>query len=289
MRHGSIIWFTPWALAIGLALLLAGCGALSIGSHWRKTEISIDGQDQDWRDVDGEKYAGLTVKALNDADFLYLCVSADEASVKSQFTGAKPWTLRFLPKFGEEGAWGLRIERKAAGAHWAGVTGGPEEHDPAAGLQAVMVSGTSRDEEGRPVDAARDGIEFAAHELYGTLVLEFKLPIHSVQGSDLSLGRAPGQSLGLCLLLPPPSAMDRPHGHGGGGGGGRHGGRHGGGGGMGGGMGGPAGMAAGGGSGYGKGGGEVHAEETPEPARGEPEGEKIEALNGSIHLAAPPR
>lgn len=186
---------------LGVAMALCGCTGLQVASRWRQQEISVDGLDKDWREVDGAKTQGLTVRAANDAEALYLCITADEADLQRQLAGTDPWTLRFRALGGQESPWSLRLQRKFILHPIDPSQREQAAQDPGAETELSLVGGPGGDPAGRPLEPS-DGISFAGHELYGTLVLEFKLALHADKDHRVALNAGPGDTLGLSLVLP---------------------------------------------------------------------------------------
>ena len=124
-----------------------------------------------------------------------------------------------------------------------------------------------------PLDADRDGVEVADHQLYGTQVVELKIPLHPLKAGGPALDCPLGDSLAMRLELPPQVATPRRSGRGGGG---RHGGGH---------HGGMGGGAPGGGMGGAPSVGEH--EDAGEKPQDEP-APAAALLEGTLHLAKAP-
>ena len=280
------------ALALaGMALGLGACSGLRVDSQWRRDPIVVDGQDRDWIKVDGTKAFGLTLKAANDADALYVCVLTDDPDLKRQLGGALPWTLRFIQSDGHQV--GLSVgPRGFRATEPGGVTMAPATLVIVPGLPVPVAVAPPPQSEARdaywlgspgvpdqgPLDADKDGVEVADHELYGTQVVELKIPLHPAQPGGPALACAPGDRLALRLELPPQAPLPRRTSHGGGGGG--HHGHHGAGGG---GLGGAAGRPGGA---YGGGGEPEGGNDAPAP---HPDAAAVGALvEGSLELAKAP-
>ena len=62
-----------------LALILAGCIPTTINSHWRSTEITVDGADQDWVNAPGfyDAKSKTLFSVLNDDKYLYLRIKTE--------------------------------------------------------------------------------------------------------------------------------------------------------------------------------------------------------------------
>lgn len=248
------------------ALGLAGCADFTLYSQWRRAEISVDGDDSDWVGADETKFGGLTLRAVNDADSLYVCVRADAEDLKRQLDGDPAWTLRFSSKQPGFRPWGLRVDRVYHPATEPG-------EGPVSTPRATVLGPDGREQ---ALDPDGGGpIDFASREHYGSRVAEFKVPLSTTDSAGVALGLSPGAWVELDLALP---AAGTPHRGGGqaGGRGGRHGGH--GGHGLGGGMG--AGLAGGG-----------RSEEAEAPPSPQPEangGGGVVLLRGSLRLAKAP-
>ena len=172
-------------LALALApLCLEGCGDFRALSRWRGQAIQVDGWDDDWIGVDESKFSGLTLKAVNDADALYVCLSVDSAYLRRQLTGPRPWTLSLRPGRAAKGDWGLRFE-----------------HVSRRSVQ-VIAMGPDPSVPGHLLDPESDGLDFVEHESSGRLVMEFKFPLRAETEKTLVLGCGPGGDLKLGLTLP---------------------------------------------------------------------------------------
>ena len=204
-------------LLAAMALGLGACGSLQVQSQWRSVPMAVDGRDGQWVDVESDKLYGLTLRAANDADDLYVFISADDPELKHQLCGGLPWTLRFTQADGRRV--GLQV-----GPHPLPLGAGDPLDDPLGGLAGAGVSAaivgvlplnleardaywlgpTSAAPQG-PLDADRDGVEVADHDLYGTQVVELKIPLLPCRPGGPALDVRPGQALGLRLELPPQS------------------------------------------------------------------------------------
>lgn len=154
----------------------------------------MDGWESDWIGVEESKFDGLTLRAVNDGEALYVCLSTDSAYLKHQLTGPRPWSLSFRPGKTEAGEWGLRFEHLLPREVQAFVTG----LDPL-GL-------------GRRLRAESDGLDLAEHESNGRLVVELKVPLRAETEATVVLGAAPGDEIKVGLVLPQGAFSGRPAG-----------------------------------------------------------------------------
>lgn len=205
-----------------MALGLGACASLQVQSQWRRAPLAVDGRDGQWVDIDADKLYGLTLRAANDADNLYLFISADDPQLKYQLCGGLPWTLRFTQADGQQV--GLQVGPHPLPRGAGDLLDAPLD-DPlgglvGAGVSAAIVGVLPLNLEARdaywwgpasatrqgPLDADRDGVEVADHDLYGTQVVELKIPLRPRRPGGPALDVRPGQLLGLRLELPPQSA-----------------------------------------------------------------------------------
>jgi hypothetical protein len=91
-------------------LLLAGCETFTLLSHWRATNIAIDGNDVEWQGS-MTQYGNLYIGAANDDRFLYLCLAATEKRTKAQLMGLfkQDFYVWFDPKGGRNRTFGLKF------------------------------------------------------------------------------------------------------------------------------------------------------------------------------------
>ena len=125
-------------LALGLVLLATGdCRASwwwrdTIESRWTEKTLELSAPDQDWQEAEPAEASGLSFRARNDSDDLYLMVSAMDRDSRSALEGAyrQDVTLWFLAPDGKAKRWGLRLafsQLEAPGPSAAIARKGPPE------------------------------------------------------------------------------------------------------------------------------------------------------------------
>ncbi|MBN1822837.1 MAG: hypothetical protein JW803_00805 [Endomicrobiales bacterium] len=102
-------------LALFAGLFLSGCRDFKTESCWKDREISVDGNDDEWR---GRMVKAMNVYfgAMNDAENLYVCMSVTDKKTKAQMMGLfkQTFTLWFDPNGKKAKAFGLRFSNDSA-------------------------------------------------------------------------------------------------------------------------------------------------------------------------------
>ena len=241
-------------------------------SQLRDAAIVADGDFGDW-------YGNLqpfgdhpvSIQALNDRDFLYLRLTASDASTRMEIMrlGLTVW---FDPSGGEKKKFGIRYpvvehgsgpgaEEGQRGGHRGPGRGhsGEDAMDPPHPADRVDILGPGKDDARSLTHQALSGVEVAVREEQGVLQYELKVPLARSGEHPYAIGTEAGKTIGVGLET---GKFEQPSHEGRGGGGGFGGG---GGGGRGGGMGGHGG---GGGRGGGsRGGGEGRGFDAPKPLK----------------------
>jgi hypothetical protein len=225
------------------AFFLTGCGTFKLKSKWLDREITVDGQSNDW--LGAMMYIekkNISVGLFNDENFLYICMIAEDQSVRNQVMrqGVMLW---FDPSGGKKETFGIKFPLgMQPGDFPMGRRG--DEQDPERFRQAprrsmteLEIFGPGEDESLRILKEDAKGIEINVKGLSGMLVYELKVPLNHSEEHPYAIGAKAGSSIGVRLETPKMSRQ-RMGGRGGGmgGKGGMGGGRGGMGGGMGGGM-----------------------------------------------------
>lgn len=103
-----------------LAVLLAACavpalaglfGRSKVVSRWTAARIAVNGDDAEWVDSSAFEEDGLAVMAMNDAESLYLLITAHTREARDQLSGEshQDLTLWFLSADGKTREWGARL------------------------------------------------------------------------------------------------------------------------------------------------------------------------------------
>ena len=264
----------------GMIVVVAAAGVFAaerpqIDSHWRDRDVVIDGDNSEWagplRPLE-EKHP-IVMAAMNDGQFLYVVLSASDATVRRQILrqGLIVWfdpSGRDKKHFGVKFPVGLLAEG-AAGRGRGGVRRGPggerPPDDPGSGDAArpdhpeptnrLEVYGPQKDDAHSFVTDMAPGIAVKIGQVEGYLVYELKVPLARTADTPYAIEAKPGALIGFGLETP---KMERPVREGGGGMGGFGGG---------GGMGGRGGRGGGGGMGGRRGGGDRDQPEQAKPLK----------------------
>jgi len=248
---------------LAAAVIGTGCNPAHIDSVWKNRDVSIDGSAAEWNDViQYDDDANVGIGALNDDQYLYLCLSSGDRDLASQvfkngltlrFTCASQNGRRFAIRFplgmsGRPGTMqgvrpGTRMEM-AQNPDRAGDMKPDNSMQQAmkeSALQALAIIGPGKNDT-CPLQvkiAAQRGIAVGLKPSDSKLIYEIKVPLHLSAEYAHAIGIAPGDSLIKVSVESSAAKAQQPQGGPGGGGGGMGGGP--GGGGMGGGGGGPGG------------------------------------------------
>lgn len=106
--------------SLALAVLLGACalparaglfGRSRVVSQWTAASVAVNGDDSEWADSSAFEEDGLAVMAMNDAQSLYLLVTAHTREARDQLSGEshQDLTLWFLSADGKKREWGARI------------------------------------------------------------------------------------------------------------------------------------------------------------------------------------
>jgi hypothetical protein len=278
MRTNRAFIITTVAVIVGATGLAARSKRVSTDSHWRTTDITIDGVPTDWTGpLVPFNDQPVSIAAANDRDFLYLVLTTSDQSARRQIMrqGLVVW---FDPSGGDKKHFGIKFpvggggpegmrggHRSYGGASSQDQSQGDDRQQPPPDTQneppnRLEIFGPGKDD-ARSFTADRaPGIEVKVGQAEGLLTYELKVPIASNDSHPYALNAKPGSAIGVGLETPkmemPAGGGRGPGGYGGGGGGGRGGGYGGhGGGGM-------------GGHGGGGGGGQHGEYQRPNPLHG---------------------
>ena len=268
--HRAVI-ITTLAIALCATGLAARTKRASTDSHWRTTDITVDGVPTDWAGpLVSFNDQPVSIAAANDREFLFLILTTSEQSARMQIMrqGLVVW---FDPSGGDKKHFGIKFPVGGGGPE--GTRSGHRSY----GGAPPQGQDSSDDHPQKPPDAQNEppnrleifgpgkddvrsftadktpGIEVKVGQAEGLLTYELKVPLESNDAHPYALNAKPGSAIGVGIETPKMDTQEgRGRGSGGGGYGGGGGGRGGGGFG-GGGMGGHHGGGGGGGgqrSGY---------------------------------------
>ncbi|MGD8781157.1 MAG: hypothetical protein PVH88_19590 [Ignavibacteria bacterium] len=74
-------------------IILCGCSSESIISNWNNNQIEVDGNYEEWgKNIKYFEDGKIAFGAVNDAQYLYLCVlSRDQSTIMNMMTGLNIW------------------------------------------------------------------------------------------------------------------------------------------------------------------------------------------------------
>ena len=107
MLSGSKSFSLSLAFVFAIAQL-AGCKNLELSSHWPDHEVAIDGVNSEWENsstyIEDEK---VLVGVMNDENFLYISLIADDPVVRRQMLG-QGFMVWFDPVGGRKKSFGIQ-------------------------------------------------------------------------------------------------------------------------------------------------------------------------------------
>ena len=196
--------FTRTGILVAFVLAGAGCGNLEIDSAWRDREITIDGSPSEW---DGlfptyVEAPNIAVRALNDDDYLYLCISSPDRNLAAQML-TRGFTVWFDPRGHDD---------KVLGIHYPLGMHGPlvatedmrdrqevrrtiiDNFQAAGDVMEVLRSG---EDEPVVLPISGSGIEIMPGYESRNFVYEIRVPIISGTDRPYAIGSEPGRVIGL--------------------------------------------------------------------------------------------
>ncbi len=247
-----------------LTFYFTSCANLHFQSGWRDRDIHIDGRSDDWVGsltfVDKQN---ISLGVSNDADFLYICLAAEDQAVISRIL-RQGMILWFDPEGGKEKTFGIKYPIGRQGMQpGEGEMMRPENEVDLQKMRRAMMAISNEleilQESKVPIRTSIEnlkGMQISLKRSTGLIVYEVKIPLQENQDFPFAVGAVEGSEIGIGIEVPKmtmnmkraPGGMGGRGGNMGGGGrgggmggGGRGGGMGGGGGSMGGGMGGRSG------------------------------------------------
>ena len=92
-----------------LVLTHAGCGTFELNSLWRQNTVTIDGKTSDWLGLlTYIEDANISVGIINDEDYLYICLIAEDNFLQSQVI-RQGLTLWLDPEGGKGKSFGIKF------------------------------------------------------------------------------------------------------------------------------------------------------------------------------------
>ena len=181
-------------------------------SPFRKQAIVIDGKAEDWQgDVYVVENERFLLGFLNDQDYLYMCLLAEDNFTRGQIL-IQGLTVWFDPKGKKDKAFGIRyplggpikLSRSALGEDRGGEALDNLAPQALADLEIVTYEQTkSKDRvpdqeklQKLPVADVK-GVEIKVNSSAGRLVYELKIPLVKSEQNPIAVGAQPGQSIGV--------------------------------------------------------------------------------------------
>lgn len=216
----SKIFFSSRIVAISSILLLftfllAGCskGKLELNSDWRDREITVDGKNTDWLGAMlFFEEDNVSVGLLNDENFLYICMIAEDQFIRSQVM-RQGFTLWFDPDGGNEKTFGIKYP---VGMQASDLPRGMRRDEqsidrprqvPRRQMNELEIHGPGKDEVKKMLIEEAKGIEIDIEFSSGMLVYELKVPLIQSEQHPYAIGAEAGSSIGIGLET---AKMERP-------------------------------------------------------------------------------
>lgn len=207
-----------------------------IASEWKSRDLQVDGRVEDWSRLTALD-KGPAIAAANDADFLYLAISATDPEMRRTLErGLVVW---IDPTGARKPDAGFQLPAMTRGRGFGPGTDTLDQDASTAkpaSIDELDVLGPGQQRHLVPLDASL-GVAAASAMDQGAVVFEMKVPLATSTEHPYAVGVAPGKTFALGLFtpeLPKPGAGGEERGRGrvggGMGGGGYAGGRGGGGG-----------------------------------------------------------
>ncbi len=193
---------------LGLFLfLLSTAGGLMAGpdpvipSEWKSRDVQVDGRIEDWSRLTVLD-KGPAVAAANDAEFLFLVISATDPEMRR--TLERGLVLWIDPTGTKKPDAGFQLPAMTRGR---GFGPGSDTLDPdgsaakPAAIEQLDVLGPGQQRHLVPLTTAL-GIAAASAMDQGAVVFEMRVPLAASPEHPYAVGVAPGQSFGLGLFTP---------------------------------------------------------------------------------------
>ncbi len=209
----SFVNFMPFFRICVLGLLtfyFNSCANLHFQSGWRDWDINIDGRSDDWVGsltfVDKQN---ISLGVSNDADFLYICLAAEDQAVISRIL-RQGMILWFDPEGGKEKTFGIKYpvgrQRMQPGE---GEMMRPENEADLQKMRRAMMAISNEleilQESKVPIRTSiknLKGIEVFLKSSAGLIVYEVKIPLQENQDFPFAVGAEEGSEIGIGIEVP---------------------------------------------------------------------------------------
>ncbi len=166
-------------------------------------QVVIDGRSDDWAaNLFIVEDAGVTLGFLNDPEYLYICLRADEMSTRGQImrSGLTVW---FDPKGGKKKTLGIKFpigmtpgERPMPPGEFGEAEEGPGSRRPGEeNLNQLEIIRPEHEEPERMEVGEAKGIEIKFLPSRAGLVYELKIPLIRLDERPIAVGAEPGKRL----------------------------------------------------------------------------------------------
>lgn len=199
------------ALIFFAVLIQAGCTTYEMNSLWKTDEINIDGKSSDWL---GKliyiEAAHISVGLQNDEEVLYICIVAENPSLRAQVMG-QGLTLWFDPEGGKNKSFGIKFplpkqlteeQRKMMTARDPELDKEDrmEEFKPAHRELEILYPEEDKNIK-LPIKKA-EGIEVMLKPSSGVLVYELSVPLRVSEPHPYAIGVKAEKTIGIGLEVP---------------------------------------------------------------------------------------
>jgi hypothetical protein len=187
--------------SFSLAISLAAAPDLTVTSEWKSRDLQVDGRISDWSRLEVLD-KGPAVAAANDADFLYLVISATDPEMRRTLErGLIVW---LDPTGTKKTDVGFQLPAMTRGR---GFGPGSDTLDPdasaakPASIDELDVLGPGQQRHLVPLNASL-GVAAASAMDQGAVVFEMKVPLATSAEHLYAVGVAPGKAFALGLFTP---------------------------------------------------------------------------------------
>jgi hypothetical protein len=202
-------------IALLCAVALAGCRGLETQSMWRDREITIDGSPAEWDGVFPTyvEAPNIAIRAVNDEDYLYLCVSSPDRNLAAQML-TRGFTVWFDPKGHEDkvlgihyplGTQGPLVAREAMGDRTEAKQTIIDTFQAAGEVLEVLRSGH---DEPAVLPVSGHGIEVMPGYEARNFIYEIRAPLKHSKDNPYAIGSKPGGMIGLGFETPDVNLAD---------------------------------------------------------------------------------
>ncbi len=195
-------------LLIFLAWGLIACSSFKTFMTQSRTperQVAIDGRSDDWAgNLFIVKNEGVTLGFLNDQEYFYVCLRAEDNSRRGQImrSGLTVW---FDPKGGKKKTLGIKFplglppdERPMPRGDFGEEEEEPDSKRPGEeNLNELEIIRSENEEPEKMEVAEAKGIEIKALPSRGGLVYELKIPLVQSDENPIAVGAEPGKTIGV--------------------------------------------------------------------------------------------